>query len=381
MSRITSYGRNSCRTASPLTRETRNLIVRRSVRLGAGLLVPLVLSVSLAAEAGQGATGTTRTESVKPGGHAPSAVTSSGVMQLKKLIAGDFSYRFVSSGDKTGASATAPVPLPTPPGPDNIVAIPIPASAGAAGGQLEVLDNGRGNVARLPSRTKGVADLTESGFAYAQRVNVPVQARGLGVVGAQVAMTDATRKFTQTRLLQPDDNGVARFDAVPLNDPITVTVSFGANPPESQTKTLTATRPPEAWPAIVVTWPDAKTVAAPPVVSPAPAFDSASRDPDRGRRAVEDDGRPLRQPEGNPLNSMVSTVVSLLFLGAVCYAIFYAYKTGRLKTLLDRLGINAEPVAAGAGGFPDPFSKNARTPIQPLTEGTADPFSGGAPLP
>jgi hypothetical protein len=252
---------------------------------------------------------------------------------------------------------------------------------------LEVLDNERGNVARLPVNTKSVVDLGESAFTLAQRVKVPVQSRGLGVVGAQVAMASASKKFSQTRLLQPDDNGIARFDLVPLNEPITVTVSYAGNAPESQTKTLTATRPAEAWPPIAVTWPDAKTVAAPAAVvpngsagagSPSGAPEGSYRESDRGsRRSDIDDSRSARQPEGNPLNGIVSTVVSLLFLAAIAYGVLWSYKTGKLQAMLEKIGINTTPVTAGAAGFPDPFSKAERTPIQPITEGTADPFSGG----
>ena len=163
---------------------------------------------------------------------------------------------------------------------------------------------------------------------------------------------------------------------MPLNEPITVTVSYGSNPPESQTKTLTATRPVEAWPVIAVTWPDAKTGA--PALGGAPTLtiNPNARAPEPGHRVVDDDTRSSRPQESNPLNSLVSTVISLLFLCAVGYGVYYAYKTGKLKTLLDRLGVNTDPIAVGSGGVPDPFAKQ-RTPIQPITEGTADPFAGG----
>jgi len=102
------------------------------------------------------------------------------------------------------------------------------------------------------------------------------------------------------------------------------------------------------------------------------------RETDRGsRRSYDDADRSTRQPESNPLNGIVSTVVSLLFLGAVAYGVIWSYKTGRLQAMLDKIGINTGPVAASATGIPDPFSKANRTPIQPITEGTADPFSGG----
>jgi len=299
-------------------------------------------------------------------------------MQIKKQVTGDFSYRFIPASDKPASASTSPVPLPTSPGADNVIAIAIPSSVNLKESVLEILDNGRGNIARLPVSTSGVADLKESSFTLAQRINVPVQSKGLGVVGAQVTITNASKKYSQTRLLQSDDNGIARFDSVPLNEPVTVSVSYAANPPESQTKTLTTARPAEAWPPIIVAWPDAKTAAA-PATTVAPAGTA----PDvpashRNGRATDDEGRTSRQGDSNPLNSIVSTVISLLFLVAVGYGVWWAYKAGHLKTALDKLGINTAQMDTGTAGIPDPFAKDNRTPIQPITEGTADPFAGGA---
>jgi hypothetical protein len=106
--------------------------------------------------------------------------------------------------------------------------------------------------------------------------------------------------------------------------------------------------------------------------------DTMPREIDRSSRRTFDEGdRSARQPEGNPLNGIVSTVVSLLFLAAVAYGVMWSYKTGKLQAMLDKIGINTGPTAASATGIPDPFAKANRTPIQPITEGTADPFSGG----
>ena len=60
----------------------------------------------------------------KPAGQ-PAQATSSGVMQLKKQITGDFTYRFVSAGDKaaSGSAVTPPTPLPAASGTDNVIAI------------------------------------------------------------------------------------------------------------------------------------------------------------------------------------------------------------------------------------------------------------------
>ena len=77
----------------------------------------------------------------------------------------------------------------------------------------------------------------------------------------------------------------------------------------------------------------------------------------------------------NPLSGIVSTVVSLLFLGGVGYGLYWAYQNGHLKNLLDKLGIQTQPVAAG-GPQASPFDKPQKAPVQPITEGTADPLSG-----
>ena len=342
------------------------------------LVCILTLQPTSAQNAAPGSPGTGVSGTVKPA--SPQAPTASvGVMQIKKSVLGDFSYRFVSSSDKPGgvASATAPVPLPAAPGSDNIVAIPIPSSVNAKETQLEILDNGKGNLARLPIDTKTVANLSDSSFNTAIRIGVPIQMKGLGIIGAQATMTNASKKFTQTRLLQPDDNGVARFDNVPLNEPVTVSVSYGTHPPESITKTLTPTRPAEAWSPIAVDWSDAKTVAAPtPVASTSGSSGAISGATGRASNIETSPARPMEPP--NPLNSFVSLVVSLLFLGGIGYGGFWAYKTGRLKTFLDKLGINTvETVSAGAPGA-SPFTANSAPPLTPITEGTADPF-GGAP--
>lgn len=327
--------------------------------VGAGLIAPVV--DSHAQKSPPANTATTR-------GDGASSAPAGTVLQLRRQISGDLAYRFLSSGDK---SATAPAPLATPSGADSVVAVAVPSTVGKDG-VLEVMDNGRGNIARIPVSAKGAAPLilSESSFTLAQRINIPVQSKGLGVIGVQVALATADGKYAQTRLLQPDDNGIARFDAVPLNVPITATVSYGSNPPESQTRTLTPTRPADAWPAIVVTWPEVKTVAPAPAapVAAAPASGDAA-----SRRASDDDRRDARRSEPNPINSIVSFFVSLLFLGGVGYGVFWAYKTGRLKSVLDSLGIAQAPAVAAPAG--DPFARQ-RAPIQPITDGTADPFAG-----
>ena len=171
-------------------------------------------SFSIAAFAGQAPPDSGKGDTTKPGAPktgAPAA-SSSGVMQLKKQISGDLSYRFLSKADQAGAATAAPVPMPAPVGGESIVALAVPSTATTKDSLLEVLDNGRGNVARLPVTTTGVANLSESSFNLAQRVNVPVQSKGLGVVGAQeggcAARADEARDKNPYR--NPSRGGMAR---------------------------------------------------------------------------------------------------------------------------------------------------------------------------
>jgi hypothetical protein len=83
---------------------------------------------------------------------------------------------------------------------------------------------------------------------------------------------------------------------------------------------------------------------------------------------------------GGFLNGLASLIISLLFLAAVGYGCYYAYTTGRLKTLFDKLGIQTAPLTDAGAVAPNPFTKPERTPIQPITEGTAEPFGGTAPV-
>src|SRR5579862_1176737 len=124
-----------------------------------GLIAVLALIGSAPAMAGQGPASpkpdgakTDDQAAPKPDGakttdQAAPPVTSVGVIQFRKQLTGDFSYRFVSLSGKAGASVTAPVQLPTPSAADNIVAIPIPSTVNLKDAQLEVLDNGRSNIA------------------------------------------------------------------------------------------------------------------------------------------------------------------------------------------------------------------------------------------
>ena len=118
------------------------------------LLLALLAPTPQPAGAGQPDNGSSpKSPTATAGSHPAPIPTSSGVMQIKEQLTGDFSYRFTSPTDKSGAPATAPVPLPAPSTGENIIAISIPSTA-PRDGQLEVLDNGRGNVARLPISPK-----------------------------------------------------------------------------------------------------------------------------------------------------------------------------------------------------------------------------------
>lgn len=301
----------------------------------------------------------------------PSA-SSAGVMQVKKNLQGELSYRFVEGKDKAYAPISSPVPLPSPAGADNLVAISVPSNVNLKSGILEVLDNTKGNLARMPVETKKIVELSESGFNYAQRVNVAVQSKGLGVVGAQVMMTAAKSKFSQSKLLQAEDMGVARFENVPLNEPVTVSVSYNANPAESQTKTLTTTRSSAEWGTISVSWADAKTVAPPPTPTTTQPTGAGTTAP-----PIQTDAQPRtqggeRDADTNPFSSLLSTLVSIVFLAGIVAALFWAWKNGYIQGFLTKLGVTPEPPAASAS-MPDPFGKQ-RAPIQPITEGTADPL-------
>jgi hypothetical protein len=288
-------------------------------------------------------------------------------MQIKREVTGDLAYRFITASD----SSSAPIPLPAATGADSVVPVAVPAEWNGKGVLLEVIDNGKGKVAHLPVSTSGVTPLTANDFTLVQTVLVPVQVRGKGgLTNATVTLTDSTKKYTRSWLLKPSDNGVAQFSNAPLGVPVTVTVSAGGDTPVSQTQTLPTDPAADGyrWPAITVDWQDAKALPAPaaPIVAPAAATATAPA----STPATPQSG-------GDALSGLVSMVVSLLFLGGIAYGLLWAYRQGHLKKLLDGLGIQTQPlVAAGPQG--SPFARTERAPIQPITEGTADPLAGAA---
>ena len=85
----------------------------------------------------------------------------------------------------------------------------------------------------------------------------------------------------------------------------------------------------------------------------------------------------MPQASTSAFSGIVSTVVGLIFMGGIAYAVLWAYRQGHLKTALDRLGIATTTPALDTGTAANPFTKPERTPLTPITEGTADPLVGG----
>jgi hypothetical protein len=312
-------------------------------------------------------------QSAPGSGSAPVAapVSSSAVVKLKKEIqGGDFGYRFVSANGETALTELKPLPVAT--GTDVLVGVPSNLDIKTA--KLEVLDNTRGNLARLPIKTDASIPLTEGSFTYAQRINVPVQKGGLGVIGAQVTLADAAKTYNKTTTLQASDGGLARFDNVPLGKELTATVSY-ADHKMGVTQTLLPTRTGDGWAPMAVDWADAKTVPAPVPVAVA----ATPNTPARGDSADNSSRRDRSDVQNNagPFSGVLSTIVSLVFLGGIFYGVYWLYQTGRLKNVMDKLGLSSAMMATEAGtAAPSPFDKPAKPPIQPITDGTVDPFGG-----
>jgi pSer/pThr/pTyr-binding forkhead associated (FHA) protein len=330
------------------------------------------------------ASGTSATSAGPKTGTAGTASTASAAtMQLRREITGNFLCRFVTGGDESAPL----VPLPAPLGTDNIVAVPIPSTIKAKDAQLEVVDPDHSRVARLPVVASGVTPLNESSFKFVQSVLVPVQVKGKGgLTAATVTLAAEDKSYKKSVTLTNADAGTAKFADVPLNKAVTVTVQEGANAPVSSTQTLTTPTTADGykWNVIEVSWPDARAVPLPATTAASagatPGTISGTSAPPLPTTPYPTTGAPTAQnmPNNteNPLSGIVSTVVSLLFLGGVGYGLYWAYQNGHLKNLLDKLGIQTQPVAAG-GPQSSPFDRPQKTPVQPITEGTADPLTGG----
>lgn len=320
---------------------------------------------------------------VKPG-TTPAPTAAAATMQLRREISGSFLCRFVTATDETAPLVALPAPI----GSDNVVAIPVPSTLKAKDAMLEVVDTDHSRVARLPVNTTGVTALNDGAFKYVQTVLVPVQVKGKGgLTSATVTLASSDKSYSKSVTLTPSDGGTAKFANVPLNTPITATVTEGSNPPYSATQTLTVPTSPEGykWP-IEVAWADAHTVALPATTpTPTPGITTPGMSPSAPSGSpfpsapptmtVPVAAPPTAAPE-NPLSGIVSTVVSILFLGGVGYGLFWAYQNGHIKNMLDKLNIQTQPTI-GVGPQISPFDKPQKMPIQPITDGTSEPLGGG----
>ncbi len=305
------------------------------------------------------------------------SVSKLSVMQIQREVTGSLTYRFVSAA----GNGAAPLPLPAAAAPNGLIALTIPPGT-ANNAALEIDDTDNGLAAQLPVSTSAPVVLNTASFTRMQTVllSVQVQARGV-LTGAVVSLDAASPKYHSEWLLKPSDAGEAQFSNVPLNTPLTVKVSYAADPPFSETQTIPSNPAPSGyhWATITVSWPDAQTVplpAATPAQPNAPAQTAAPAAP-----AV-----PAAPAPTSPIGSLASIFFSLLLLGAIGWGISWSYRTGRLKTFLAGVGISAAAPGSGdAATQPSPFDAPKSRP-QPITEGTADPLAGGgmassAPLP
>ena len=288
------------------------------------------------------------------------------VMQLKVEFTGDFAYRYVA---KNGDSA-APTPLPSPTG--GVVALPLPATIKPDGATLEIFDNQRGNLARLPVSLDKPATLNESAFKFAQAVFVPLQSKGRPVMEAQVEAENASKTYRQTRLLSAGDNGVAHFENVPLDEPITLTARYSADSPKSVTETFSRAHPADGihHEPITVDWADVKL--APAQAVPANPNPPTAMTPGTVAPAAAPPAAPAAPPASS---SPFGTIIGLLVIAGAGYGLYRLYSTGQLKTILDKAGIQTAASAADGAGA-NPFTAPAAPKLTPITEGTADPFGG-----
>ncbi|HEV2472296.1 MAG TPA: FHA domain-containing protein, partial [Chthonomonadales bacterium] len=324
--------------------------MRRLCALSASLFLTLV-PITAQSQAGAG----------KP----PAAPAAPQVVRLKQNLTGTFVYRFVS-----GASSAAPAPLP-PPGADGSAVLGLPAGASPGKTVLEIDDTGRGNSALIPipSGKNPLVALSEASFNLVDRVSVPVDSDGVPVSGPEVDLQAKGMAAPQSVVLSPSDQGVARFSLVPLGAPVKVTVRFGSHSPISQTQTISLDHPAGgfSWQPIDTHWADAaKLQTAPPAAAASP-----TASPDNGAHSEP------AESAGGGISSLINTVLILALIAALGYGLYWAVITGRVKTLLDRAGIDTAPIAAAGTAPANPFTKPELAPIQPITEATAEPFGPG----
>ena len=305
--------------------------------------------------------------------HAAPHAEATAVVSLKKQISGDFTYRFVSDAD----TSLAPASLPNPATADALILLPVPPSVAQKPAVLEVTDKTRGNVARFPVASNTQITLTEASFKYVQTVYVSVQHSGKPVTDVLVTMQDAGRKYSDAWLLKGADTGTAQFSNVPMGEPITVAVNFAGHPSTSQTTTLISGSNKDGyhWPVINVDWQDVATVAV--AASPTPSS-AAAPVPATGTRDERSSSSGGERSGGGVFSSLVNELFALAIIAAIIYGVVWAFNKGHIKTLLDRAGINTAQLQEPTGPQSSPFDKPAKAPLTPITDGTVDPFGGGA---
>ncbi len=301
--------------------------------------------------------------------------SNSAIVQVKKDLTGDFTYRFVSDKDQT----SAPAPFPATSSANAASPLAVPSTIPLKSAILEVVDKTRGNVARVSVASGAPVTLTEASFKYIQTVYVSVQHEGKAVSDVLVTIADAEHKYSMAWPLKQADKGIAQFANVPMGIAITVAVNGAGHPSISQTSTLVPGHPADGyhWPTMTVDWADVATV------NPAPApgstsnsgggSDSNRSDSNRSDRDNNSNGRDNGNG-GGAFSSIVNTLLGLIVVAGVIYLAVWAFNKGHLKKLLDRAGINTAEAPASTGTQASPFDKPARAPLTPITEGTADPL-------
>lgn len=312
---------------------------------------------------------------VGSGGNARPQIGTGTVVTIRKQLTGDFTYRFVSDKDQSAA----PIPLPASAAADAPIPVNMPATFTSKTALLEVVDKSRGSVARIPMSSGSAVTLTEASFKYVQTVFVAVQHEGKAVTDVLVTISNATHKYSMAWPLKATDKGIAQFASVPMGEPITVAINGAGHASISQTNTLIPGYPPDGyhWPLITVDWPDVATVAPAPLSTPLPVPPPSSASASREDRDSNGGASERRQDNGGGwLSSLINTLLGLVVVALIIYGALWAFNKGHVKTLLDKAGINTADMSAGAAVQPSPFDKPSRAPLTPITEGTADPFTG-----
>lgn len=250
-----------------------------------------------------------------------------GEMRLLKRVPGDLLYHFLSPIDHS----MPPTLLPAPDG--QIIRIPVPLNMRRSGALLELLDMAHGNAARIAVDTTRDISITPDSLRYLQTLIVPVVSRGKPVFGAQITLLDAgPKRVPRNYTLKSSDNGLARFEMVPIGEPITIRVAYAGHEPETHTRTLPREHPASGyvWQPVSLDWPDVKTLESTLAVT-----------------ATE-------ERSGASGSNAVLLVLSLLLLFLVAGGVFFLVDSGRLNAPLARMGIRVtgEFPSSGAAAGP-----------------------------